>query len=195
MNKINIFKKVELYIVSLSILFAFVFILTVDVPIDFSKDAKFIGFNQLLKTNYMAILSLLFFILSIVFSWRFDNVIKGAPDTPSKIELIENINFEHLTFLATYVIPLISFDLSKPRFSIVLILLLILIGVIYVKTHLFYSNPSLALLGYKIYRVNLKNSFRSEDSIIIITKDELFKDDLIETMTLDIKIKFGRKSK
>jgi hypothetical protein len=59
----------------------------------------------------------------------------------------EDKNSEHLVFLATYVIPLVGFKLDSMRDSINLGITLLLLGVIYVRTNLFYANPTLSLLG------------------------------------------------
>lgn len=94
-----------------------------------------------------------------------------------KILKIEKINYEHLTFLATYIIPLITFDFEKERYVLVLAVLLIIMGVIYIKTDFFYANPSLALLGFNIYKVDVKLSDEeSKDGIIIITRKKLVVD-------------------
>ncbi|WP_266095432.1 hypothetical protein [Acinetobacter seifertii] len=40
---------------------------------------------------------------------------KGTTEIPFEIKKIDDANYEHLTFLATYVVPLISFDFSEGR--------------------------------------------------------------------------------
>ncbi|GFZ93975.1 hypothetical protein GCM10008018_45550 [Paenibacillus marchantiophytorum] len=116
----------------------------------------------------------------------------GSQRTAFKITKIQNVNFEHLTFIATYIIPLIAFDLSKTRFVIVLSLILIIIGMIYVKTNIFYANPSLALLGYHIYRVD--GMFRTEErkEIIVISRQRLTLGMNVRYKKLDDKIYFVR---
>ena len=46
--------KLHFYIMSLWLLFVLLFLLTVDIPISFSKDAHFIGVMPLLKRNWFA---------------------------------------------------------------------------------------------------------------------------------------------
>jgi len=50
--------KLRFYFMSLWLLFVLIFLLTVDIPICFSKDAHFIGFGPLLKRNWLAFISL-----------------------------------------------------------------------------------------------------------------------------------------
>jgi hypothetical protein len=83
--------------------------------------------------------------------WRFDYKIAGSMSIPVTIVSVEDINYEHLTFLTTYIIPLICFNLTSARYLIALGFLLIVIGAIYVKTDKFYANPTLAILGFRLY--------------------------------------------
>lgn len=55
--------KLRFYFMSLWLLFVLIFLLTVDIPICFSKDAHFIGFGPLLKRNWLAFTSLFLAIL------------------------------------------------------------------------------------------------------------------------------------
>lgn len=93
--------------------------------------------------------------------------------TPFKISKIENTNYEHLTFLSTYIIPLIAFDLNQMKYAFVLAILLIAIGAIYVKTDMFHANPSLAILGYRIYKVDGEFRTGLREEITIISRQKL----------------------
>ncbi len=50
-----------------------------------------------------------------------------------------------MTFLTTYIIPLVCIDLTKIRYVIVLVVLLVLIGFIFVRMDLYCGNPTLLL--------------------------------------------------
>ena len=109
---------------------------------------------------------------------------KGVNNPPCEIIEIKNENYEYLTFLTTYIIPLICIDFEDIRYVIVLIILLTIIGVIFVKMDLYYGNPTLALLGYKIYRATLKG-IDAPDGVILITKNKLTKGKSIKWIPLD----------
>jgi len=79
----------------------------------------------------------------------FSKQLKGATQIPFKITKIEGIDYEHLTFLTTYIIPLVCFNFIDLRYQTVLVALLVLIGIIYVRTDLFYANPTLGLATIK----------------------------------------------
>lgn len=124
--------------------------------------------------NIIPTISLFFFILGIIFLKRFEYKLSGSQQSNITVKKIENRNYEHLTFLTTYIIPLIAFDLTKTRYAIVLLLLLIAIGMMYVKTNIFYTNPTLALLGYKIHKIEAQ--FRTgeiKQDIIIISRESV----------------------
>lgn len=174
-------------------LFLLLIIITIDIPTYTGAHRVFIGFENLAKKNIIPLVSLGFLFLGFVFWGRFKYKLEGSKKTPFRITKIENVNYEHLTFLTTYIIPLICFDLNNIKYAIVLMALLIIIGIIYVKTDMFYANPSLALLGYHIYKVD--GAFRTEErqDIILIARERLTLNMKVSYKRLDEKIYFVRR--
>lgn len=157
-------QKFEFYITSLFLLFFLLFINKI--PYCFGKSCEFIGWTTLLVNYFLLVICAVFMILGIVFYRRFKyKFAEGASLLPVIVTTVENINFESVTFLATYIVPLACIDLDKDRSSLMLITILILIGWIYIKTNLFYTNPTLAIWGYQIYKISTRN--RSDITIII----------------------------
>lgn len=185
--------KIQLYILSLWLLFVLLFVNKIYIPLCF-ENCEFIGFKELFFKNIIPIVCLIFIVLGFVFFFKFKYIIKGAKSLPEQIVEIENLNWEHLTFLVTYVIPLLSFDLdfdlTKNRNGLMFILVLLAIGLIYVKTNMFYNNPTLAILGYHIYKVNTK----SKKHIVLITKGTLVEENWIEYKHINDNIYFAIKS-
>lgn len=181
-------RKIDLYILSLALLFVFLLILLVDISsLPFNlKDVE--KWKNLGVSNFLSIVVFLALLYCFFAYFRFDFDLKGAANIPFEIERIENINYEHLTFLATYVVPLISFDFESGRQMLVLALLLIVMGIIYIRTDLFYANPSLALLGFRIYRANglFKDGKRNE--IILICRGKLKEKQKVSYIKLDDRI-------
>lgn len=186
-------KKFELYIVSLWLLFFLIIIITVDIPYCWGDSCNFIGFKELISTNILPSISFLLLFLGIIFYFRFDYRLSGSKKIASKITKIEDYNYEHLTFLTTCIIPLICFNLASTRYVIALILLLIVIGIIYVRTDKFYANPTLAVLGYRLYKIDIETRTTKKENIILITEDRLTLNDQINTLGLDEKVFFARK--
>ncbi|WP_407281718.1 anti-phage protein KwaA [Methanolobus sp. WCC1] len=196
-ESIHIWDKVKLYITSLWLLFFLLIVLTIDVPITFSKNYEFIGFEELISRNYIPLISFLFLIIGIFYCLCFDYKFKGTAPLQINVQTVENVNYEHITFLTTYIIPLLSFDISNIRYLLLLFLLLIIICAIYIRTNLFYANPTLALLGYHIYKITgyriKEQNTDSYENIIVIAKTNILLNDEIQLIFLSDNIYFGRK--
>lgn len=185
------FQKIKLYIVSLWFLFLLLFVVKVNIPLCFGEGSKFIGFKELILTNGIPLFALIFMILGAFFYFDFNNSItKGATLLSKKITTIKNLNSETLSFLATYIIPLACLDMDKSRTLPMLILLLVLIGWIYVRTNLFYTNPTLAIMGFKVYQLDTEMT----KDMIVITKQSLKIDDTILPRTINDNIHYAKKS-
>lgn len=185
-------KKVGLYVISLWLLFLLVIIITVKIPFCWGDNCHFIGFNQLNTAIVIPVICLVCLLWGIYEFKRFKFDIEETTNIPFKLVKVESINYEHLTFLATYIIPLVTFDFESVRYLIVLALLLFFMGVIYIKTDLFYANPSLALLGFHIYKAD--GLFKGDDTrenIIIITRSKLRKNERVSYIKLDERIYYG----
>ncbi|WP_345790646.1 anti-phage protein KwaA [Brenneria salicis] len=166
--------------------------ITAKVPVCISSQCKFIGWELLIKTNVVPIICLFLLIYCGIAYRRFKYDTNRSVELPLKIKKIEKINYEHLTFLATYIIPLITFDFEKERYVFVLAALLVIMGVIYIKTDLFYANPSLALLGFNIYKLDAKFSEGKEKSgIILITRSQLKEEDMVSYILLDERVYYS----
>lgn len=185
--------KIQLYILSLWLLFLLLFVNKINIPICFG-DCEFIGFYQLFRTNIIPSICVIFVLSGFWFFYRFKYIINGSRSLPEQITELENINWEHLTFLVTYVVPLLSFDLdfdlSKDRNGLMFFLVIFIIGLIYVKTNMFYNNPTLAILGYHIYKANTTN----KQHIIIISRDTIIEEDWIEHKHISDNIYFANKT-
>ena len=185
-------RKVGLYVISLWLLFLLVIIITVKIPFSWGDNCHFIGFNQLNTAIVIPVICLACLLWGIYEFKRFKFDIEGTTNLPFKLVKVESINYDHLTFLATYIIPLVTFDFESVRYLIVLALLLFFMGVIYIKTDLFYANPSLALLGFHIYKAD--GLFKGDDTrenIIIITRSKLSKNARVSYIKLDERIYYG----
>jgi hypothetical protein len=131
---------------------------------------------------------LFFLLLGLVYYFRLTYILKGSTKLPKKITKIEDQNYEHLTFLTTYIIPFLRVKLEG-RDLIITILLIIIIGAIFIKTNLFYKNPTLALLGYKLYKVDTEKS----SNLIFVSKEVLNLGDSVHYIYLHNNVYFVKK--
>lgn len=191
----NNLRKVNLYILSLGLLFMFFIIITLKFP-DTSFDIRDLeSWKDILASNIISVICFIMLIYCYFAYKKFEFDLRGATDIPFEVKKIESINYEHLTFLATYIIPLISFDFESTRQMIVLGSLLVVMGVIYIKTDLFYANPSLALLGFHIYKVDGDFKNGNRDDIVVISREKIILGQKISYIKLDDRIYYAKGAK
>lgn len=180
-------RKVQLYIVSLWLFF---FLVAVKEAVIITCNTGFTlqCIEHIAYGNRIPIIALTFMLLGLFFYWRFTYILKGSTKLPKEIKKIENENYEHLTFLTTYVIPFLGTTYAG-RDLLLTFLLLLIIGAIFVKTNLFYKNPTLALLGYKLYKVDTEMS----NNIIFISRENLKLGDKVRHIHLSDNVYFVKK--
>lgn len=190
--------KVELYILSLWLLFFLLFANKIEFPICFAENCHYIGTWQLIKTNWIPAICIVGMAYGFIAFWRFKyKVIESSKQGPWQIEEIENISFENLGFLATYIIPLLCFDLDfhldEGRNAFMLFLVLVAIGAVYIKANLYYTNPSLALMNFRVYRITYKNQGEIKKAIVL-SREKLSVTDKIFARHIDENVYFTQKT-
>jgi hypothetical protein len=189
----NNFLKAVLYILSLWLLFFSLSIMSYDrefiskiLDIDFSLSwnaLKTFDLSFMKSANYVFVLSVFFMmagVLSLLLLYM--GFLAGWSATYA-LEDVCDENHEHLAFLTTYIMPLVFTDVDKKRTAINLAVMIIAIGIIYVKANKFYSNPSLAVLGYRIYKAQIK--FQSNKTFVLVCHGRLKNDSKIQYIKLD----------
>jgi len=182
--------KVGMYLLSLWLLFLLIFVNKISVDICFECNfATGHELLQILGANVLpAICVALLFCSFCCYLW-FRRLINGAQEGPLTILTIEDKNSEHLVFLATYVVPLVGFGLDNVRQMVNLGITLALLGALYVRTNLFYANPTLSLLGFRVFNVTFKSG-----SAILISDSVLEKDEAVNLLKLDRNVYFATKA-
>ena len=98
----------------------------------------------------------------------------------------ENLTDQHfLGYFSLFVLFAITFDLSKTSMFVIFVLIVIMIGIVYVKNKLFYINPFLNVLGFNFYNITYKTN---EDNKTLSTKI-FFKGNLMLETPYEVKIK------
>lgn len=185
------FIKLKLFFISLLPLYLIFIIQNINLDIYQQHANVLLPLNVIIfENNLPTFILLCFIIISILFYLQFRYFIKGGQKNPIEIISISNINYEHLVFFVTYLIPFIAFDLKTIRSCVVVILLILIICIIFVKTNLFYANPTLAIFGFHIYRLD---TLEKKD-IIVITLNKLKKGDQIYNKKIAENIFFGNLS-
>ena len=70
----------------------------------------------------------------------------------------KSITQQHfLGYFSLFVLFALTFELEKISMFVIFLLIIILIGIVYIKNDLFYINPFLNILGYNFYDVKYKD--------------------------------------
>lgn len=183
----SIYIKAEIYFLSLSLLFLLLLCKTISFPFDVCNKWTFTGWDCSLIMSLICIVCLI--VCWIVWK-RFDkSIVDNRGDIQVKVSAIKNKNYEYLTFLTTYIIPMVCFNTSDVRDCIVMAILLIVLGVLFVKTNVYYLNPTLALLKFNIYDATLDGK-----DYILISKEKIRENDQVRTFSLDFGVKYAKKN-
>lgn len=181
--------KTVLYILSLWLLFLSLLIMSYDKVLMknvwnyvFIENFTF-SISSLRVRNIVFIVSLVFIFIGAVILIILANSFGSGWSVSCTVSDISNENHEHLEFLTTYIMPLVFTDVDSKRTVLNLGLMIFVIGAIYVKTNRFYSNPSLAILGFRIYKANVHD--RGVKKCTIICRGVLKSTDSIKYIKID----------
>ena len=189
--------KFNFYLLSMVLFFVIVAIMGTCIPVCFEDGAKFIGVCACLSNKGIMIPVVCFAALLYVagFVYYLRHRIQGSKLGPIKIVSIENVNNDILAFMGAYILPLVGFcSDGQWRNLIVLFLLFVVNGIIYARADIYYTNPTLLLLGYRVYRIEGEWN-RNSIKRIIISHGELQVGDLIRYIAIDDNTYYVRKDK
>lgn len=167
--------KWGLYAQSLSLLFILIIIETLHLPEICSVSMESIC--GCIKENSIALVCMIGLMVASVSYLYFLYWSRGSDDcSDPQLTEVREVNADILGFLMTTIVPLATLMVSPERRLYILLVILYAIGKMSVDSSLLATNPTLLLLGYKIYRV--KTSDLKER--IFITKDLVKVGDRIE---------------
>ena len=189
-NKIVIL-KLCLYLISLWLLLFMLIILKADLS-RIAHNMTWKTWQSVLADNVVPVICLILILIGGIGYILFLDKLNNAKDLPVQIEHCDSINYENLSFLATYIIPMVCFPMETDREIFVMFSVLIIIGCIFVKTNLYYTNPSLVLLGFNVYTVTCKDQGAFGNGIVIV-QGKLNKDDTIKYLYLSDNVYFARR--
>ena len=186
-DKLHTGYKVLFYFMSLKLLFLLVFLLTVPIPSFDSLYAVLMDPEKWfggIKKYWVAVVSLLAVLLACVCAWYVQHRWSSVSNPSYTIVEIKNENYEYLTFMTSFIMPLVCMDFNDLRYVLVFFVLLFIIGFIFIRMDLYYGNPTLAFMGYRLYRASIACNGEL-NSVVLITKDELDKDTSIKWIRID----------
>jgi len=125
-------------------------------------------------TNTIVLVSLVILIVVGVVGLLFIINYKHEPSSVVSIIKKKNITDQHfLNYFSLFVLLALTFDLSKICFICTLIVILMFIGIVYVKNNIYYVNPLLNILGYSFYDIVYKDSSGKECEMRIFFKGKI----------------------
>lgn len=184
--------KLGLYLISLWILLFMLAVLKADLSDMSAHGMSWSAWKMVLLKNIVPCVCVILIILGGISYIIFLDMLSNAKSLPVEIKKCESINYENLSFLATYIIPMVCFPMETDREIFVLFAVIIIIGCIFVKTNLYYTNPSLVLLGFNIYRVTWQSEHGSGQGIMI-AHGKLNINDTIRYLSLSDNVYFARR--
>ena len=161
----------------MSLFFVIVGLLCMDLPICF--DGEFIGIAQLWKNTRVGIIII---VATVILEGAVYGYLKNMCDHTSheltvEVVKLDEQNYDTLAFIASFMIPLVSFQLHQLSHWIVLVLLVVVVGVIFCNSKGYYTNPTLAILGFHLYDLTIKTQQvgkeGSQQSLIVVSRQRL----------------------
>ncbi|MBJ2564654.1 hypothetical protein JF987_25650 [Salmonella enterica subsp. enterica serovar Agona] len=109
----------------------------------------------------------------------------------------EKESTEYLSFLSTYIMPLVFTDLTKPSNVFNFIFILVIVGFLHIKTRRIHSNPTLSLFGVSAYKIDYIIRVDGQDSditkgLIVLSKDEISVKSVIRIIKKEDYITFAK---
>ncbi len=142
-------------------------------------DGAFIGYNQLYHNNRVSIILLLMTLFSIVtYFVLYRIVLKSSTVKILLKSRIEN-NEEHLSYLATYILPFVGLSFDSWQTIAASIVLFYVLGIVYIRTNLILTNPTLTLFGFFISNFETNNK-----TCFIIHKEKISSGDEVDCVHL-----------
>jgi len=124
-----------------------------------------------------------FFIYTLLIGKRLKNKFKNINGETFTYSNVKTDN-DYAVFLATYIFPFLSIRINEFQDLFVFFSLLIFLGILLMKTNDYYRNPTLALMGYKIYSAEISIQGGSRIATVI-SKQEIKENDKLLTAQID----------
>ncbi|MEO8737428.1 MAG: hypothetical protein ABI380_12930, partial [Edaphobacter sp.] len=103
-------------------------------------------------------------LISVIVLWVFFWANSSRQREPLTLKVVQQRDSDVMGYVVTYLVPFVNSSYRSPDGSfdalsvIAISVLFLVILIIYVNANLIYINPILALLGYRIYEVELADS-------------------------------------
>lgn len=152
----NVILKIFLYLANYVPLYFLIYLKQLEI----NEEMKFFELFTDYKTLWVTLIIISGISVFATFYW-----LSGKRDYYKTFTDLHPINENVLTYFITYLIPLLSLDISNMYSVYINISLFLIIGIFHVKFNYLHVNIILILLGYRVYQETNTNN-------ILITKKE-----------------------
>jgi len=160
--------QILLFIISYAPLYLILFFQNLNDKV-YNEQDVFIGWKAVAMQNRISISFLLLIIISITLYFILYKIVLKSSTVKIKVEKIQDNHAEHLSYLATYILPFVGLKFDSWQNIVSTIALFYVLGHIYIKTNLILTNPTLTFFNFSISKINDEN----ENAKIIIHKTGL----------------------
>lgn len=141
------FLKIGLYLSSFSPLFILIIIKELVEIMNGNWSFNFLNTSLLITMGLFLIVG----IFSLIFIYK---EIKNSPVKEIKIIGKKNITDQHfLGYFSIFVLFAVTFEIEMYSMALIFLIVLILIGVVYIRNDMYYINPLINVLGFSFYDI------------------------------------------
>lgn len=144
--------QILLFVISYVPLYFILFFQNLDDKL-WSKANQFIGLKEALILNKVSLAFLILIIGSVSLYFILYKIVIKSSHEEIQVVRIQDNHAEHLSYLATYILPFIGLKFDTWQNILSTVALFYILGHIYIKTNLILTNPTLTLFGYHISKI------------------------------------------
>ncbi|EMW5406259.1 hypothetical protein AAFB36_002158 [Enterococcus faecalis] len=136
------------------------------------KNKTIRAFFGLLWKNSLLVLCIILIVCSLVMFRIFLSKKKENAEYSVKVIESEAMNENYLEMINSYILPLLVTNFDNINTTLSFILILVLNGLLYTRTELYRSNAFLAIVGYNLFKVKIKDTSNNEiiDAVLLTKK-------------------------
>lgn len=166
MEKIPLWLKCLLFFSAYSPFFLILFIK--------NENMYFEPYSFWVTLKYWAVLIpfLLSLLSTIIFLCFLNFLNKKTASNEYKVINYKDLADRSMSYILTYIIPFLNFDLTNGQDILCIYIFLFLICVIYINTDLIYTNPLLYVFQYSVIEAKLSNYQNNIKTCILLVKNQ-----------------------
>lgn len=160
--QLALFQKIRMYFSSLWLLFVFLTIRDIDLT---HLDPDNFMLEQFLHDNLCKGFAIVWILLAfgciLDIKWL-QRKWTGTLSFSKKIADVSPKNSDYVAFVSTCILPLLAFDSSKLNHLVLMIAIILALGFVFIQNDMYYANPTLAILGYRLYEASVQYRGKSK---------------------------------